>query len=178
MKNFWSWPIIILSLSAHSLYFFLVINTVYHNIISIYIFAVAYLLCIVALFFLRKLPSSGYTFMKISFISKTILIPWYIFNYIAGIFGVLGTIGFPLFIYITMIVFILDVMVLFITSLYSSIGIMRFYKENGIRGRGLIVATQWIFCLDIIVLLAVFIEARKTQKLKQTRQTSPGPMAT
>ncbi len=103
--------------------------------------------------------------MQVATIAKTVLIPWYIFNYVLGIWGFLATIGFPLFITVTLAVIHLDIAILIITSLYSTIGIISYHRERRMKGGVLLALSQWVFCVDVVVLLVVYMVARRERKV-------------
>lgn len=56
---------------------------------------------------------------------------------------------------------LIGILIMFLTSIYSSIGIYLYYKDNNIKCKKFWVLLQWCFPLDIISLIIFNVKVKK-----------------
>lgn len=120
-------------------------------------------------FFLRKKDSTGKELLFISMIAKILLIPIFVLNFIVA----MGSFVIPipiLFIFIVPIMFLLDVLLLILTSIYGINGLVVAYKAKKISTASLVIhiVLHIFFCFDVISAIYIFIKIKlKERKLKK-----------
>lgn len=104
--------------------------------------------------------------IKISLISKIILIPFYIINFLFWLCVTMGFLmvpGFQIFIVVTLFIALLTYMVLLSTSCYSIVSIIKLYRKRKINLKSCIINIifQFMFVFDIIGLAIFYFKNRK-----------------
>ncbi len=167
MKIVWSLPMVILPLFIYSLLFLNHETALYHflNSFSLQILLILAALNILALFMLRKIEEYGYHLLKLALFCKLVLIPLYLILFLLGVGGIIGMVAFPFSFVITFAVIVIDIILLVLPSLYSTVGIISFYRKHGLKSGGFLAVTQWIYVIDIFALLILFFLMRNKLKL-------------
>lgn len=93
------------------------------------IIPILYFTSFISLFLIKKEPYGDYSLIKISMIGKIALIPWFSFNAFFATILFLGGIIIPINWFGLPVILVMNLLMLTITSLYSSLGINSFYKK-------------------------------------------------
>lgn len=117
---------------------------------------ITYILSFVDLYFIVR-KSEYYKLIKLALIVKLLFIPVIFIILLLGILTLIviigsGIIGAGL---------LLGIYIMFLTSIYSSVGIYLFYKNNNIKYKKLWLVLQWCFPLDIISLIIFIVKINK-----------------
>lgn len=121
----------------------------------------------ISLFFIRRENNGDYSLIKMAFVGKIALIPWFVFIGFFSIVLFLGGFVIPLNWIPLPVLFILDLLMLAITSLYASFGISAFYKRNRMPLKILLIVLQWFFVMDVISIIVAFLQSRHKHKSMQ-----------
>lgn len=125
------------------------------------IIPILYFLSFISLFLIKKEPYGDYSLIKMAMIGKIVLIPWFVLNAIYTIATFLGGIMVPVIWFALPIIFIMDLLVLLITSLYASLGIYSFYKKNQMPFKRLLIVLEWIFVADVLGTIVAFVQCKR-----------------
>lgn len=106
-------------------------------------------------------------FIKTSLISKVLLMPFYIINFLFWLCVTMGFLvipGFQIFIVVTLFIALITYMILLSTSCYSIVAISKLYRKGKISLSSAIVNIifQFMFVFDIISLTIFYFKNRKS----------------
>lgn len=118
----------------------------------------------ISLFFIRTEKNGDYTLIKMAFIGKIVLIPWFAFMGISAFVLFLGGFVIPINWLPLPVFFLLDLFMLAITSFYASFGIYGFYPRNQMPLKILLIVLQWFFVADVISSSIAFMQSKRKNK--------------
>lgn len=130
---------------------------------------VLYIISFVCLFFIRGEENGDYSLIKLSLIGKIALIPWFGLSAFFATILLWGGFIIPINWFGLPVLFIMNLLMLAITSLYSILGIQSFYKKNQMPLKNILIVSQCFFVVDVIGIVAAFMQSKK-RCVKKTKE--------
>ena len=116
----------------------------------LYLVSSMFLLLLFCLPLIAKDNDGGYTLIKMAAVAKLVLIPWYGINFLSAVWLMLSSLVIPIGLFGLPVVAVINIVMLFVTSLYMVAGIHVFCKSGVLPGKVALICMQLIFVADVI----------------------------